>query len=162
MNAFWDEVWRGVQADFVDLPSVTVVTQVVVRLLLAALLGGLLGYQRERHGKAAGLRTYMLVALGSAFFILIPVQSGMPLADLSRVFQGVITGIGFLGAGTILKLNQQEQIQGLTTAAGLWMTAAVGVAVGMGRIAAALLGAVLAFAILSLVLRIERHPEPKD
>ena len=123
MNALWHEVWRGVQSDFADLPGVAEVTQIVLRLLLAALLGGLLGFQRERVGKAAGLRTHMLVALGSAFFVMIPYQAGMPLADLSRVLQGVITGMGFLGAGTILKRPEEEHIEGLTTAAGIWLTA---------------------------------------
>ena len=103
MNALWREVWRGVQSDFTDLPGTAEVTQIVLRLLLAALLGGLVGFQRERVGKAAGLRTHMLVALGAAFFVMIPYQAGMPLADLSRVLQGVIAGVGFLGAGTILK-----------------------------------------------------------
>ena len=138
MNALWHEVWRGVQSDFADLPGVAEVTQIVLRLLLAALLGGLLGFQRERVGKAAGLRTHMLVALGSAFFVMIPYQAGMPLEDLSRVLQGVITGMGFLGAGTILKRPEEEHIEGLTTAAGLWLTAAVGMcgrdgAGGLGR-----------------------------
>src|SRR5438132_10963253 len=97
-----DAVWRGIQADFADVPGIAEVTQIVVRLLLAALLGGLVGFQRERRGKAAGLRTHMLVALGAAFFVLIPAQAGMPLADLSRVLQGIITGVRFLGAGSIL------------------------------------------------------------
>jgi MgtC family len=105
MSTIWQEVWRGLQADFSDLPGIAEVTQVVVRLLLAALLGGLLGLQRELVGKAAGLRTHMLVALGSAFFVLIPSQAGMPLVDLSRVLQVVITGIGFLGAGAILSIG---------------------------------------------------------
>jgi putative Mg2+ transporter-C (MgtC) family protein len=156
MSALWQAVWRGVQIDFSDLPGVTEVTQIVLRLLLAALLGGLLGFQRERAGKAAGLRTHMLVALGAAFFVLIPSQAGMALADLSRVIQGVITGIGFIGVGTILK--HQEQIQGLTTAAGLWLTAAVGIAAGIGREASAVLGTVMAFIILSLI----PHLGPKD
>jgi putative Mg2+ transporter-C (MgtC) family protein len=147
----WQEVWSGVQADFADLPTVAEVTKVMVRVLLAALLGGLVGYQRELAGKTAGLRTHMLVALGAAFFVLVPSQAGMPLADLSRVLQGIITGIGFIGAGTILKQPEPEQIHGLTTAAGLWLTAAVGIAAGMGRETSAILGTVLAFIILSLL-----------
>jgi putative Mg2+ transporter-C (MgtC) family protein len=147
----WHDVWQSVQADFADLPDVRTITQLVLRMLLAILLGGLLGYERERQGKAAGLRTHMLVALGSAFFVLIPLQAGMPLADLSRVLQGLIAGIGFLVAGTILKQQDQGLIQGLTTAAGLWLTAAVGVAVGLGREASAVLGTVLAFIILALL-----------
>jgi len=157
-----DAVWRGIQADFADVPGIAEVTQIVVRLLLAALLGGLVGFQRERVGKAAGLRTHMLVALGAAFFVLIPAQAGMPLADLSRVLQGIITGVGFLGAGTILKRQASEEIEGLTTAAGLWLTAAVGSAAGMGRETSAVLGTVLAFIILSLLPRIRPHTNTEE
>jgi putative Mg2+ transporter-C (MgtC) family protein len=157
MGTVWSEVWRGIQADFSDLPGVAAVTQVTVRLLLAALLGGLLGLQRERVGRAAGLRTHMLVALGAAFFVLVPFQAGMPLADLSRVLQGITAGIGFLCAGTILKRQRQGQIEGLTTAAGLWFTAAVGSAAGMGREASAILGTVLAYIVLSIVPHLGRQ-----
>src|SRR5215471_1618190 len=162
MNALWHEVWRGAQNDFADLPGAAEVTQIVLRLLLAALLGGLVGFQRERSGKAAGLRTHMLVALGAAFFVLIPSQAGMPLADLSRVLQSIITGIGFLGAGTILKRQASEEIEGLTTAAGLWLTAAVGIAAGMGRETSAVLGTVLAFLILALLPRIKPPTDPEE
>src|SRR5215470_4196462 len=95
MHTLWQEVWRGIQNDFADLPGAAEVTQIVLRLLLAALLGGLVGFQREQVGKAAGLRTHMLVALGAAFFVMIPYQAGMPLADLSRVLQGVVAGWDF-------------------------------------------------------------------
>jgi putative Mg2+ transporter-C (MgtC) family protein len=151
MKALWQEVWRSVQADFADLPDVAAVTQLVLRLLLATLLGSILGYQRERQGKEAGLRTHMLVSLGSAFFVLIPLQAGMPLGDLSRVLQGIISGIGFLVAGVILKQQDQEQIHGLTTAAGLWLTASVGVAAGLGKESSAIIGTVLAFIVLALL-----------
>jgi putative Mg2+ transporter-C (MgtC) family protein len=154
MDTLWYEVWRGLREDFSDLPGAAEVTKVVVRLLLAALLGGLVGIQRERVGKAAGLRTHMLVALGSAFFVLIPDRAGMQLADLSRVLQGILTGIGFLGAGTILKRDEEEEIQGLTTAAGLWLTAAIGIAAGLGREASAILGTILALIILCLLPRV--------
>ena len=157
-----DAVWRGIQADFADVPGLAEVTQIVVRLLLAALLGGLVGFQRERRGKAAGLRTHMLVALGAAFFVLIPAQAGMPLADLSRVLQGIITGVGFLGAGTILKRQASEEIEGLTTAAGLWLTAAVGSAAGMGRETSAVLGTVLALIVLSLLPRIRPRANTEE
>jgi putative Mg2+ transporter-C (MgtC) family protein len=155
MDTLWYEVWRGLREDFSDLPGAAEVTKVVVRLLLAALLGGLVGIQRERVGKAAGLRTHMLVALGSAFFVLIPDRAGMQLADLSRVLQGILTGIGFLGAGTILKRDEEEEIQGLTTAAGLWLTAAIGIAAGLGREASAILGTILALIILCLLPRVQ-------
>jgi putative Mg2+ transporter-C (MgtC) family protein len=136
--------------------------QIIVRFLLAAILGGLLGFEREWEGKAAGIRTHMLVALGAAFFVLIPYQTGMSAADLSRVLQGVITGIGFIGAGTILKANERVQIYGLTTAAGIWLTAAIGIAVGLGREASAILGTALALIILSLTPRIRQRTGTSD
>jgi putative Mg2+ transporter-C (MgtC) family protein len=123
MNAIWQEIRTGIQTDFSDLPGIAEVTQVVVRLLLAALLGGLLGFQREREGKEAGLRTHMLVALGAAFFTLIPYQAGMLLTDMSRVLQGIIAGVGFLGAGTILKQNEAGRF---TTDDGGWSLAHCG------------------------------------
>jgi putative Mg2+ transporter-C (MgtC) family protein len=104
----------------------------------------------------------MLVALGSAFFVLVPLQAGMPLTDLSRVLQGLTAGIGFLVAGTILKQRAPDQIHGLTTAAGLWLTAAVGVAVGMGREASALLGTLLTFIILALLPRVEPNAKTQE
>jgi putative Mg2+ transporter-C (MgtC) family protein len=154
MSTLWQEIWETIQADFSDLPGVAQVTQMTVRLLLAALCGGLLGFERERAGKEAGLRTHMLVALGAAFFVLIPQQAGVSPGDMSRVLQGIITGIGFIGAGTILKLSEREEVRGLTTAAGIWLTAAVGIAAGMGREASALLGTTLALVVLSLFPRI--------
>jgi putative Mg2+ transporter-C (MgtC) family protein len=162
MEAVWQDVWQGVRADFSDLPGVVAVTQLVLRMLLATVLGGLLGYQRERQGKDAGLRTHMLVALGSAFFVVIPLQAGMSIGDLSRVLQGLIAGIGFLLAGTILKQQAQGQIHGLTTAAGLWLTAAVGVAVGLGREASAVLGTILAFIILALLPQLRLYADTDE
>jgi putative Mg2+ transporter-C (MgtC) family protein len=151
MEAIWYAVWQGVRAEFSDVPGLVAVTQLVLRMLLATLLGGLLGYQRQRQGKAVGLRSHMLVALGSAFFVLMPLQAGMPLADVSRVLQGLTAGIGLLMAGTLLRQRASERLHGLTTAAGLWLTAAVGVAVGLGRDTSAVLGTVLAFLILALL-----------
>ena len=147
----WDRIWLTVQQEFSDLGNIEDITRLCVRLLIAVLLGGLLGYQRESIGASAGLRTHMLVSLGSALFVLIPLQAGMPMSDLSRVLQGVTAGIGFLGAGAILKLKDENQIIGLTTAASIWLTAAVGVAAGMGREGTAVVSAVFAFIILSLL-----------
>ena len=87
-----------------------------MRLLLAVVLGGALGYQREHTGKAAGLRTHMLVSLGAALFMLVGVQAKMASADISRIMQGVVTGLGFLGAGTIIKHADEGHVRGLTTA----------------------------------------------
>ena len=147
--------WGTLGQDFREFLDPGLLAVVTVRLLIAALLGGLLGYQRAAAGKAAGVRTHMLVALGAAFFVLIPQVDGMQLADASRIIQGIVTGIGFLGAGTILKEPHERRIIGLTTAAGIWLTSAVGVGVGLGRVGAAVVGAVLAFLILGVLQRLE-------
>jgi putative Mg2+ transporter-C (MgtC) family protein len=153
MEPWWIEVGATVRAEFSDLADVQQVTRVCVRLLVAVFLGGLLGYERETRGTSAGLRTHMLVALGAALFVLVPLQSGMSIPDISRVLQGIVSGIGFLGAGAIIKLSQDREIRGLTTAASIWLTAAIGIAAGMGREATALLTTVLALVILAALRR---------
>ncbi len=149
MNA-WDRIAATVVHEFSDIADLEQLTRVVVRLLLAALLGGLIGLERELANKPAGLRTHMLVALGSALFVLIPLQAGIQIEDLSRVIQGLLAGVGFLCAGAILKGDREEDVHGLTTAASLWMTAAIGMGAGMGREAMALLSTLLALGILAL------------
>jgi putative Mg2+ transporter-C (MgtC) family protein len=141
--------WHRLAADFLDLPDIVEAVRIAIRLILAAVLGGLLGFERELAGKSAGLRTYMLVSLGAALFVLIPQHAGMSDADVSRIIQGVVAGIGFLGAGAIVKGSREEDIQGLTTAAAIWLTAAVGIAAGLGRESSAILGTALAFVIMS-------------
>ncbi|MDR7331307.1 MgtC/SapB family protein [Roseateles asaccharophilus] len=147
----WDTILETLRAEFSDVPDAEQVTRILTRLLLAAVLGGLLGYERESKGKAAGIRTHMLVALGAAMFVLVPELDGMQVADMSRVIQGIVTGIGFLGAGAIIKRASEEDVQGLTTAAGIWMTAAIGVACGLGRETTAVLAALLALGVLAVV-----------
>ncbi len=149
--AWYEQSWQAVQAEFSDLGDVDDITRIVVRMLVAIVLGGMLGYERESAGASAGLRTHMLVSLGSALFVLIPLQAGMKVEDLSRVLQGVTAGIGFLGAGAILKQRDKNDIRGLTTAASVWLTAAVGIAAGMGREATAVLSALFALVILAIV-----------
>lgn len=151
MDDWWIRSWVTIQGEFSDLGDVEGITRVIVRLGVAVALGALLGYERESVGASAGLRTHMLVSLGSALFILIPLQGGMELGDVSRVVQGVTAGVGFLGAGAILKSQNENQIHGLTTAAGVWLTAAVGVAAGMGREGTAVLTTFFALGILSLL-----------
>jgi len=149
------EVLDTIAAEFSDVGDVAQFARIVVRLMLAAVLGFMLGFEREQQGKAAGVRTHMLVAIGSAMFVLIPQQTGIVPADMSRVIQGLVAGVGFLCAGTILKQGRDEhQVQGLTTAAGLWMTAAIGMACGLGREVTAVLSALLALAVLALVPRL--------
>ncbi len=151
-----DEIWTTIRSELSDLPDAASCTRVLLRLLMAAILGGILGYERENRGKAAGLRTHMLVALGSALFVLVPQQAGATSADLSRVLQGLVAGVGFLGAGSIVKGTEERGVHGLTTAAGLWLTAAIGMSAGMGRELTAILSTALAWVILSLL------PAPHD
>lgn len=146
-----DRSWLTVQHEFSDLGNVEDITRIVLRLLVAVVLGGMLGYERESVGASAGLRTHMLVSLGAALFVLIPLQAGMQIGDLSRVLQGVTAGIGFIGAGAILKHHQQDDVKGVTTAASVWLTAAIGIAAGMGREATAVLSALLALVILAIL-----------
>jgi len=130
---WWQVIGQTVASEFSDVPDLAQATRIVLRLMLAALLGGLLGLERENKGKAAGVRTHMLVAMGAALFVLIPQQAGIVPADLSRVIQGVVAGIGFLCAGSILKSEDEDRVRGLTTAAGMWLTAAIGLGAGPGR-----------------------------
>jgi putative Mg2+ transporter-C (MgtC) family protein len=149
-----NEVLDTLKAEFSDVSDPAQLTRIAVRLLLAAALGGVLGYERERTGKAAGLRTHMLVAVGAALFVLVPQQGGMAIGDISRVIQGIVTGVGFLGAGAIIKQQAEGNVQGLTTAAGVWMTAAIGVACGLGREATAVISTLLALIVLSAIPRL--------
>lgn len=153
-----DAVIDTIKAEFSDVTDVEQLTRLLVRLLLAAVLGGVLGYEREQQGKAAGMRTHMLVAIGAALFVLVPQQAGIAPADISRVIQGVVAGIGFLGAGAIIKQANEGDVKGLTTAAGIWMTAAIGIACGLGRETTALLSTLLALAILALLPHLADRP----
>jgi len=164
----WQVALDTLRQEFSDLPDTAQWVRLVLRLGLAVLLGALIGYEREQRESAAGLRTHMLVALGTALFVLVPQQAGLSGADLSRVIQGVVAGVGFLGAGAVIKRAQSGEVHGLTTAAGIWATAAIGVAVGLGREATAIVSAVTVVVILGLILRLEkrwgdkrlRTPEP--
>jgi len=151
------EVWKAIAEEFVDLPSAAALTRVAVRLVLAALLGGVLGFEREKRGKQAGMRTHMMIAVGAAMFALVPQQAGMSEDAVARVLQGLVAGIGFLGAGPILKLEERKEVRGLTTAASIWLTAAMGMAVGLGRGATAVVATALALLILAVLPKPEDH-----
>jgi putative Mg2+ transporter-C (MgtC) family protein len=157
MDGFLNQLTTAIRAEFSDLPDVASVVRLICRLAMAAALGGLLGWQREKAGKAAGMRTHMLVCLGATLFVAGPQFTGMGDAGLSRIIQGLTAGIGFVGAGAILKIDAPARIYGLTTAAGIWMTAAIGVMVGLGRGSTALVSTAMAFVILWL-LPSEPHP----
>jgi putative Mg2+ transporter-C (MgtC) family protein len=149
MNVLWEELAAG-------FPSPEVMVRIILRLTVAMIFGAVIGIQRERAGKPAGIRTHMLVSSGAAVFVMAGAEFGMNADSVSRVIQGLITGIGFIGAGAILKLYDRREVEGLTTAAGIWMTAALGVAVGLGRFGLALVAALLAWMTLSLVRQFER------
>jgi putative Mg2+ transporter-C (MgtC) family protein len=139
-----------------QLPDLDHFLTLVARLVIAAVLGGFLGFERERLGKPAGLRTHVLVALGSAVFVAASLEAGVSPNDLTRVVQGVATGIGFVGAGAILKSESHERVHGLTTAASVWLTAAVGMAVGAGRVWVPVVATLLALLVLSAGRRFEQ------
>jgi putative Mg2+ transporter-C (MgtC) family protein len=141
------------------MPDVPQLIRVMLRLLAALAVGALIGFQRERMGKAAGLRTHMLVAMGTALFVICAVEAQMGPDAVSRVLQGLITGIGFLGAGVVMKIQEAKEIRGLTTAAGVWMTAAASATVGLGQIGVGLIAAVMAWVVLAILYKFE--PAPK-
>ncbi len=161
MNATLQIVLETARDEFATLTDARGMVRVTLRLLLAAALGELLGGNRERSGKSAGVRTHILVSMGRALFVMVPEIAGMRLSDLSRVMQGVITGIGFLGAGTIIKHRSDEKVVGLTTAAVVSVTAAIGIACGVGREGSAMLGALLAWIVLAVVQRLVQGAESK-
>lgn len=145
-------------------------TDTVLRLGAASAMGGVIGLNRNLHGKPSGLRTLALVGLGSATMMLVAIGEGADPQAVSRVLQGLLTGVGFLGAGVILHEAADKKVHGLTTAATIWVTACLGAACGAG----ALRLAVTAFAVVALVLLfggplekslrrvLDRHSRPPD
>lgn len=131
---------------------------VAFRIILAAIVGGCIGSERGRHGRAAGLRTHILVCLGATMTALVGLYTVYELGfdtDPMRIGAQVISGVGFLGAGTILTRNQ-SQITGLTTAAALWTTASLGLAIGVGFYGAVLIAFVVVLVTISVLTRLER------
>lgn len=151
MDAFLEELSRS-------LPDAHEAAQVTIRLLAALIAGTIVGLQREHSHAPAGLRTHMLVSMGVTMFVFIGADVGMAHDAQSRVIQGIATGVGFLGAGAIIKMKDSLEIHGLTTAAGVWMTAAIGVAIGFGRLGVAAIGVAFAWFVLAIVVKTERHP----
>ncbi len=137
--------------------------EIILRLFAATVFGGLIGWNRERQDKPAGLRTHMLVSLGAASFTVIlfdllqryPVQGGIPAGDPTRIIQGIATGIGFLGAGSIIR--EGGSVRGITTAAGIWVVGATGVACGAGSYFVAAVTVGFALLVLTLARRLERR-----
>jgi putative Mg2+ transporter-C (MgtC) family protein len=135
----------------------SVFTDNVVRIAAAAILGGALGMERELKGHWAGLRTHMMVAIGCAIFVIAGLDVAGDRRDaVTRVIQGIASGIGFLGAGTILKLDRQQEIKGLTTASSIWLAAALGSAAGLAEYALAAAAAVVSLFILGVLGPMEK------
>jgi putative Mg2+ transporter-C (MgtC) family protein len=148
MDIIWQELTYG-------LPDWRQLVQVMIRLLAAIVLGGVIGIQREKARKPAGLRTHILVTLGTCVFVLACAGFGMNSDGLSRVIQGIVTGIGFIGAGSILKISEERDVQGLTTAASVWVAAGIGIAVGLGGLGLAILATTVTLLVLAFVGRVE-------
>ena len=150
------------------MPTIDFHWQMVARLILAAGLGAIVGYEREYEGKPAGVRTHGMVALGAALFTVVSLYGFGGVGDPGRVAAQVVTGIGFLGEGAIL--HERGSVRGLTTAASLWVTAAIGVAVGVGMYVMSLETAILVFLLLRFGPRPRRdavsaaagNPTPPD
>ncbi len=124
-------------------------TEIILRLVIATALGAILGYEREMHDKPAGIRTHAIVAVGACLFtltgVMIAEQSGTAI-DATRIAAGIVTGIGFLGAGAMFQ--EKDRVVGLTTAAGIWAMGAVGLAVGLGYFNSAVVATVLIYIAL--------------
>ncbi|HEU0196775.1 MAG TPA: MgtC/SapB family protein [Nevskiaceae bacterium] len=139
--------------------------EIAIRLLLAAALGGIIGFDRERHTWVAGLRTHMLVCVGSALVMIVSAfgfadvlgKQADTVLDPSRIAAQVVSGIGFLGAGTIMFMHRDNTIRGLTTAAGLWTVAAIGLAVGGGMYQAAGIATAVTWIVLAVLKPVERR-----
>ena len=137
----------------------------IFRLCVALLLGGIIGYERQAQSKSAGLRTHILVCLGSCLCMIVSINIamdnyfayGLTNSDPERIAAQVITGVGFLGAGTILANQKERNVRGLTTAASIWAVAAVGLVVGAGYIATATAATVMVFIVLTLFVRLDKR-----
>lgn len=137
-------------------------SDLILRFLTAVVFSGLIGLEREMHGRAAGIRTHMLVGVGAAMLTMLPEMTALTFGeesrqwmDSGRLVAGIVTGIGFLGAGAIIKIG--DMVRGLTTAAGIWFTAALGAVIGAGYWRMAGWATLISLVILVLVERVEGH-----
>ncbi|MDR5751939.1 MULTISPECIES: MgtC/SapB family protein [unclassified Caballeronia] len=137
-----------------------ILMEVVIRMLVAVAIGCIIGIDRDLHGKPTGMKTLGLVSLGACLATMsamgFSVAAPSANADVSRVVQGIVTGIGFLGAGVIIQNPDQNRVRGLTTAASIWVTAAVGIVCGLGLWSVALAATVILIALLTLGRLIEK------
>jgi putative Mg2+ transporter-C (MgtC) family protein len=149
-----DEVWAEFAAEAVDFPMLL---RVIIKISVACLCGSIIGLNREHAGENAGWRTHILVTIASAAFVMSMKESGAAVAELTRVVQGIATGVGFLGAGVILRMPDSMRVKGLTTAASIWLTAAVGCGVGAGRIWMPLVATIFGWFTLFFLRHWEHH-----
>ncbi len=147
--------------DGIDVEMVlTDVWDDIIRMGVAGLLGGVLGFEREWKGHWAGLRTHMMVSIGCAILVICGVEIAGPHQDsVTRVIQGIASGVGFLGAGTILKLDAKQEIKGLTTASSIWLAAALGTTAGLAQYGLAIASAIVSLFILAGLGPIEKFLE---
>jgi putative Mg2+ transporter-C (MgtC) family protein len=148
MDILWQELTFGIAGS-------RELAVVMIRLVAAIILGAAIGIEREIAGKSAGVRTHILVTLGTAVFVIAVERFGMTTDGLSRVIQGIVTGIGFIGAGTIIKLSEEREVRGLTTSAGIWIAAAIGVTAGLGAVGLAVVGTVFTLLVLTLLVAVD-------
>lgn len=134
----------------------------IIRIGIAAVLGGVIGFERGRKGRPAGLRTHMMVSMGCAIFVIVGLEAaGEERESVTRVIQGLASGIGFLGAGTILKLDEKEEIKGLTTASSIWLAAALGTTAGLAQYVLAAVAAIISLFVLAVLGPLENYLELK-
>ncbi len=131
-------------------------TEIIIKLLLACLFGGIIGFIRERGRKAAGLRTHIMVCMGATLFMLISIYMALTFngVDAARIAAAVVTGIGFIGAGAIIR--EGGAVRGLTTAASIWTVAAIGLAVGCGMYMSATVTTIIALIVLQVLFVVEK------
>ena len=149
MNILWEELTAG-------LTTHDYLLRVFVRLFAAIVLGGLLGLQRVSARKPSGLRAHTLVCVGTTVVLLSCSAADLSLDATSRALQGIIIGIGFMGAGSILKLSEEHLVAGLTASTRIWTTAAVGIAIGLGQLGIALITTILVILVLAMFRVLER------
>lgn len=139
-------------------PDIPHIVDTLGRLGVAVLVGSLVGMERRLHGRWADLRTYIFVSMAAAIFVIIgEYATAGEQQDVSRIIQGIATGVGFLGAGTILKLSDQVEIKGITTASSIWLAAALGTASGLKLYPLAIVGAVISLLILIVLRPVEKR-----
>jgi putative Mg2+ transporter-C (MgtC) family protein len=162
-SIFWETFWQALREEmWLEIPDVKQMVRIAVRLLLAVSLTAIIGWEREVGNKTAGLRTHMLVSLGAALFTVTALESSTnAISDVTRVIQGIATGVGFIGGGAILKIESRNRIRGLTTAGTIWLAAAIGVAAGLGKIGAAAFGIALAWFILVVLEKLKGDHKKK-